>query len=62
MIMKKTVSCHTCTWYAFDEEYDAYVCDMNLDQDEMERFITNTVQDCPYYRLNDEYLTVRKQN
>lgn len=60
--MKKSVNCETCTWYMFDEEYDAYVCDMNLDQDEMERFITNTVRDCPYYRLNDEYLTVKKQN
>jgi len=60
--MKKKGSCETCTWYNFDEEYDAYVCDVNLDEDEMERFMTYSVRDCPYYRLYDEYLTVRKQN
>ena len=34
----------------------------NLDEDEMEKFLTDSFQGgCPYYRLEDEYRTVRKQ-
>ena len=34
---------------------------MNLDEDEMYRFITGTYHDCPYFRMGDEYRVVRKQ-
>ena len=37
-------------------------CDMPLDLDDMERFLNQTVANCPYYRLDDEYAIVRKQN
>ncbi len=26
--------CDTCAYFAYDEEWDCYVCDMNLDEDE----------------------------
>ena len=32
---KITSNCETCEFYDFDEELDAYVCDMRLDEDEM---------------------------
>lgn len=60
---KKTVrtSCDTCTNYRYDEEYDYYVCEVNLDEDEMGRFLHGTIESCPYYRRDDEYAVVRKQ-
>ena len=44
-----------------DEELDAYVCDVNLDQDEMMDFLGRNTQSCPYYRYYDEYKSVHKQ-
>ena len=60
--MKKTSKCETCVYCIYDDEYDVYECAVNLDQDEMERFIKRTYDDCPHYKLYDEYKTVRKQN
>ena len=28
-------SCETCTYYTYDEEYESYMCDVNMDEDEM---------------------------
>lgn len=60
--MKKQTSCDTCAYLVFDEEYDAYVCDINLDEDEYMRLMSDTHYSCPYYRNGDEYAVVRKQN
>ena len=58
----KATSCDYCANYAYDEESESYFCDVNLDEDEMEKFLTDSFQGgCPYYRLEDEYRTVRKQ-
>lgn len=54
-------NCESCLNYEYDEEYECYICTMDLDEDEMGRFITNTFANCPYYRINDEYRIVRKQ-
>ena len=53
--------CENCAFYNLDEEYDDYVCDMDLDEDEMARFLADHTWDCPYWRPGDEYLTARKQ-
>ena len=45
----------------FDEEEEYYVCDINLDEDEMVRFMTDSYYDCPYFRNGDEYRVVRHQ-
>ena len=55
-------NCDYCLYYEYDEEFDCYVCDMDLDEDEMRLFIQNRFSDCPYYRPGDEYTIVRKQN
>ena len=60
--MKGKASCDSCTYYIYDAEYDTYFCDINLDEDEMEKFLTDTFRDCPYYLMYDEYKIVRKQN
>ena len=33
--------CESCVFYLYDEEYDDYVCDMDLDEDEMARFLAS---------------------
>ena len=58
--MRKT-NCETCVYYEYDEEYGCYTCMMNLDEDEMYRFIKNSFDNCPYYKYGDEYTIVRKQ-
>ena len=47
--------------YVYDDDYDCYVCMVNLDEDEMYRFLNGTNYACPYYRLDDEYGVVRHQ-
>ena len=54
-------SCDSCVNYVYDEDYEYYVCDMDLDEDEFQKFLTSASFSCPYYQLNDEYLVVRKQ-
>ena len=47
--------------YYDDEELDAYVCQVNLDEDEMISFVSGQTGRCPYYRYYDEYKSVHKQ-
>ncbi|MFI3214348.1 MAG: DUF6472 family protein [Eubacteriales bacterium] len=61
IIMADATMCEYCANYEYDEDYEYYVCDMNLDEDEMERFLGSTMDHCPYYRDGDEYKVVRKQ-
>ena len=61
-ILANTASCcDTCTFYIYDDEYECYTCDRDLDEDEMMRFLTDQHYQCPYYRSGDEYRVVRKQ-
>lgn len=53
--------CDTCLYYEYDEDYECYNCSMDLDEDEMYKFLTDTWKNCPYYRNNDEYEVVRHQ-
>lgn len=54
-------NCETCAYYTYDEEFDYYTCEMDLDEDEAYRFMTSQTFECPYYRNGDEYLVVRHQ-
>ena len=53
--------CDTCWYFDYDEEFDEYVCIMDLDEDEMYRFMTSGKSHCPYYRQGDDYTLARKQ-
>ena len=53
--------CDTCVNYVYDEDYESYSCMVNLDEDEMFRFLSGDNRECPYYRLDDEYAVVRHQ-
>ncbi len=59
--MKGNTNCESCDNYIYDEEYDYYVCQANLDEDEMVQFLKNSFHTCPYYQYHDEYKIVRKQ-
>jgi hypothetical protein len=47
--------------YILDDETDYYICLVDFDQDEMERFLTFANDDCPYYRFLDDYALAKKQ-
>ena len=56
------MNCESCEYYDYDEEYEAYICKLNLDEDEYLKFITSNTKNCPYYKYYDEYKSVQKQN
>ncbi len=58
----KQTDCNTCVYFDYDEVYDMDVCNLNLDEDEMVRFMQHPYSACPYYKFHDEYKTVQKQN
>lgn len=53
--------CDECANYEYDEDYECYVCMVDLDEDEMQKFLSDTYNNCPYYVNGDEYLVVRHQ-
>ena len=54
--------CDLCAYYDYDEETEQYVCDIDLDEDEMVNFLSYSTQNCPYFNPYDEYKIVEKQN
>ena len=54
-------NCESCVNYVYDDEMECYCCDMNLDEDDMVKFLTGSFDNCPYYRPDDEYAVVRHQ-
>ena len=50
----------TCAYYTYDEEYEEYFCEANMDEDDAAR-LSDRGQACPYYRDGDEYKVVRHQ-
>ena len=59
---KQTPSqCDLCAYYDYDEDWEEYVCGMNMDEDDMIKFYQSRTS-CPYFRFYDEYNIFRKQN
>ncbi|WP_343210496.1 DUF6472 family protein [Anaerolentibacter hominis] len=56
-----TSKCDCCINYSYDEEYGCFVCEVDLDEDEMAGFITGNCDQCVYFQYNDEYRIVKKQ-
>ena len=54
-------NCDACVNYVYDEDEEYYYCEVDLDEDEMYRFLTGTQKECPYFRADDEYAVVRHQ-
>ena len=51
----------SCMNFEYDDEYEFYTCILELDEDEMSRFLSGNYKECPYYRSGDEYKVVRHQ-
>lgn len=58
---KMQSQCDMCAYFDYDENYEEYVCIMNMDEDETARFYSSR-ESCPYFRFYDEYKIVQKQN
>ena len=54
-------NCEECVHYDYDDEAEAYYCTMDLDEDEMERFLRAAADACPCYKPGDDYETARRQ-
>ncbi len=60
---KSTITrCEDCMYFDYDPLMDDDVCNLDLDEDEMIRFMEHPYSSCPYYKFYDEYKTVQKQN
>ncbi len=55
------MNCEMCVYYVFNEDLEEYECLVDLDEDEMYRFLSSQHESCPYFRLDDEYSIARKQ-
>ncbi len=53
--------CEQCVHYIYDEEWECYECDVNLDEDDMVKFLQGRNTTCSFFRLDDEYGVVRHQ-
>ncbi|MGN0550923.1 MAG: DUF6472 family protein [Acutalibacteraceae bacterium] len=60
--MSNGTNCESCVHYVYDEYYGYSFCEINLDEDEMVSFLQGSCDNCHYFRLDDEYAVVRKQN
>ncbi|WP_312279282.1 DUF6472 family protein [Oscillibacter sp.] len=56
-----TGKCEECVHLNYDEEAEADFCSMDLDEDEMERFLRADARRCPFYRRGGDYETARRQ-
>ena len=53
--------CQQCAYLIYDEDYEEYVCDAQMDEDDYGRLAERGFKGCPYYRNGDEYRVVRHQ-
>ncbi|MEE0896606.1 MAG: DUF6472 family protein, partial [Acutalibacteraceae bacterium] len=47
--------CEYCMNYAYDEEYECYMCMIDMDEDEVNNIYSNKRRSCPYFRMGDDY-------
>ena len=59
--MTKASCCDTCTYYIYDDDYECYTCDRNLDEDEMVLFLQRRNDACPYFSFSDDYKLAGRQ-
>lgn len=54
--------CEQCEHLKYDAEEDEYYCDVSIDEDDLERYLSHPRAVCAYFKLYDEYKMVEKQN
>lgn len=57
----RKTSCDSCSNYSYDDDYECYECQVDIDEDDMGRLSYDSRYSCPYYQVDDEYKIVRKQ-
>lgn len=60
-VTKTGGTCDTCAYLVYDDDYEEYVCDVNMDEDDYVRLMSDRFRSCPYYCNGDEYRIARKQ-
>ena len=53
--------CDFCAYNEYDEDDEEYYCSVNMDEDDMARFVQSSYKRRPFYRSGDEYRVVRHQ-
>ena len=53
--------CEQCAYFAYDEDYEEYVCEADMDEDDYGRLVSRGFSSCPFFRDGDEYKVVRHQ-
>lgn len=61
LFVMSDINCESCGNFIYDEEYEEYYCQMELDEDEYGRLVQDSNYKCPYFIFNDEYKIVRHQ-
>ena len=46
--------CESCANYAYDEDYEEYICMVNIDEDDYVRMLGDSHFQCPYFQNGDE--------
>ena len=59
--MADQYSCEFCSNFVYDEEYEGFVCVVNMDEDDLARLMQFKKSKCPYFSYGDEYRIARKQ-
>lgn len=56
------MDCEHCLNYVFDEEMGEDVCEIDMDMDDYVRLMSSEHPVCPFFRIDNEYKIVEKQN
>ena len=53
--------CDQCVYFVYDEDYEEYLCEADMDEDDYGRLMSDSRLSCPFFRDGDEYKVVRHQ-
>ena len=53
--------CDMCNNLVYDEDEEDYICEVDMDEDDMARLYSGHSPACPYFQSNDEYEVVKHQ-
>ncbi len=53
--------CDLCNNYVYDEEEEAWFCEVSMDEDDLGRFMSGGYKECPYFQSANEYEVVKHQ-
>ena len=53
--------CDQCVYFVYDDDYEEYLCEVDMDEDDYARIVSESRTYCPFFRDGDEYKVVRHQ-